>query len=442
MKTNQPISLIEAKTSEYSATPVVQLLHQPPPKRSLLRGLVSPFIWVSITIMLVLVGLTFGRQWYDSLLVRFDQNKMVHPDQSVITSGVRSQVRPTVTLVYQNSAGETQWVIADADNYSEFVKQQITYLETAKTSLQTQIEQQLHGNLTATFATLHGRVERFADWYFAYPTTYKILWEAIAAVTQHILSVEATQLSAAVAYDVEKYLHEHYKGIILRPEVTDPQLRSVYNQTLQAAHHHYRQILAATQTQFQAFIAKYTTHLESPMTKNTHVILDWRDQFYKLNLAEYEKGPKGAAIGAALTTLGATLGKTIAAGAAEKTLAGTAGKGIATKAITAATSKGIFAKLSAPFVSKAVLVGTGGVIGTLGGPIGTVLGATGGIGIDYLLNEGIALTQRETFEADIHEALTITQMEWEAEMLSSLQEAIQIWINDTIQLLPRYEPDN
>jgi hypothetical protein len=439
MKMNKPVSLIEAKTSEYSAAPVVQLLHQPPPKRGLLRWLLSPLIWMSVIIVLVLVSLTFGRQWYDSLLVRLDQNKTVHPDQSVIISGVRSQVRPTVTLIYQNSAGETKWVIANAENYSEFVKQQITYLEQAKTSLQARIKQQLHDNLTATFATLDGRVNRFADWYFAYPTTYKILWEATASVTQHLLSIEATQLSAAVAYDVEKYLHEHYKEIILRPELTDPQLRSVYNQTLQTAHHHYRQILATTQTQFQAFIAKYTTHLEAPMTKNTQVILDWRDQFHKLNLAEYEKGPKGAAIGAALTILGATLGKTIA-GTTGKTLVSATGKGITTKAITTATSKGIFAKLSAPFASKAVLVGTGGAIGTLGGPLGTVLGAAGGIGIDYLFNEGIALTQRETFETDIHEALKITQMEWEEKMLSSLQEAIQIWINDTIQLLPRYKP--
>jgi hypothetical protein len=438
MKTDKPVSLIEAKASEYSAAPVVQLFHQPPPKRSLLRWLLSPFIWVFVILILVFFILTFGRQWYDSLLVRLDQNKMVHPDESVITSGVRSQVRPTVTLVYKNLAGEAQWVIANAENYSEFVKQQIAYLEQAKTSLQDQTEKQLHDNLTDTFATLHGRVKRFADWYFAYPTTYKILWEATASVTRHVLSIEATQLSAAVAYDVEKYLHQHYKNIILRPEVTDPQLRSVYNQTLQSAHHHYLQILSTTQTQFQAFIAQHTTHFDKPMTENTHIVLDWQSQFNKLNIAEYEKGPKGAAVGAALTMLGATLGKTIAA-TTGKTLVGATGKGIATKAITTATSKGIFAKLSAPFVSKSVLVGTGGAIGTLGGPIGTILGAAGGIGIDYLLNEGIKFTQRETFEADVHDALKITQLEWEKEMLSSLQEAIQIWINDTIQLLPRYE---
>ncbi|NJO14288.1 MAG: hypothetical protein HC877_00620 [Thioploca sp.] len=438
MKTDKPISLIKARDSEYSAIPVIQLLHQSPPRRSLLRWLLSPVIWIFVIIILVFFLLTFGRQWYDSLLVRFEQNKMVHPDQSVITSGVRSQVRPTVTLVYRNSAGKAKWVIANAENYSEFVRQQITDLEQAKIALQKRIAQQLHHNLINTFATLHGRVKRFADWYFAYPTTYKILWEAMASVAQHVLSIEATQLSAAVAYDVEKYLHQHYKNIILRPELTDPQLHSVYNQMLQTAHHHYLQILSTTQIQFQTFIAQQTTHLDKPITGNTHVVLDWQSQFNKLNIAEYEKGPKGAAVGAALTLLGATVGKTIA-GTTGKTLVSATGKGIATKAITTATSKGVFAKLSAPFVSKAVLVGTGGAVGTLGGPIGTILGAAGGVGIDYLLNEGIELTQRETFEADIHDVLKITQMEWEKEMLASLQEAIQIWINDTIQLLPRYK---
>jgi hypothetical protein len=107
--------------------------------------------------------------------------------------------------------------------------------------------------------------------------------------------------------------------------------------------------------------------------------------------------------------------------------------------VAGAASKGILAKLSAPFVSKAVLAGAGGAVGTLGGPLGTAIGALGGLGIDYMLNEGMELTQRETFITDITQALNTTQAQWEKEMSQSLNEVINIWMEDTIQLLPRYE---
>ncbi len=417
---------LNTKTGEYISARLVEPTHPPiRSQRSLLRWMLSPFIWSGVIIIFVFVLLMFGRQWYDSLLVRWEQSKTVHPDQSIVTSGIRSQVRPTITFVYKNSAGETVRVIADAQEYSEFVNQQITDLTKAQTQLQNQIKKRLHDKLTTIFATMHERVERFANWYFAYPTTYKILWEATTSATQHALSMEATSLSEAVAYDVEKYLHQHYEHIVLHPEITDPQLRSAYNQTLQTAHDRYLQILSTTQTQFQTFVAKYTTHLETPIAENTQFILDWESQFNKINMAEYEKGPKGAALGAALTIGGASVGKAVASAAGSKAITGTA-------------SKSVFAKLATPFASKAVFAGTGGAVGTLGGPLGAALGAVGGLGIDYVLNEGVELTQRDTFTTDVHDALNTTQMEWQQQMLHSLQETIRIWSEDTIQLIPRY----
>ena len=428
MKTNDQLSSIEA--GEYISTvnqlpPVI-----PPPKRGCLARLFSSFIWMFIIIVLVFVALTFGRQWYDSLLMRLAQDKAVHLDESMVKTGIRSQVRPQVTLVYKNKEGKKVRVIADAQDYSQFVNQQVAHLEKARSQLLVQTETQLHQALTIVFDSLRERIDRFADWYFAYTTTYKILWEATTSATRHVFSTEATSVSEAVSYDVEKYLHKHYENIVLRPEVTDPQLQAVYRSALQTTHSDYVNVLSKMQTDFQAFVSKYTTHLEMPSAENTVLVLDWESQFNKINMAEYEKGPKGAAMGAALAVGGAAVGKTVA---------GTAAKGVATKAVAGAASKSIFAKLAAPFVSKAVLVGAGGAIGTLGGPIGTAIGAFGGLGIDFAINQGVELTQRDTFTADVREALNVTQEECEKHMRQSLQEAVNIWMNDTIQLLPRYE---
>ena len=413
--------------AQVAAVPQQVIVQQ---RRGCLGRIFSSLIWMFIFVTLVFFALMFGRQWYDSILAHLDYNKSVHPDASLVETGVHSEVRPTVTLVYKTKNGKKVRVIADAQDYSEFVNQQVAVLEEKRHLLLVNTDKRLDAGLTGIFDKMRGRVERFADWYFAYTTTYKILWEATTSATKHAFSAEANSLSDAVSYDVEKYLHGYYKDIVLRPEITDPQLQTTYRSTLQAAHADYVTVLSKMRADFQVFVSKYTTHLEQPAAKNTLLKLDWESQFNKFNVANYEKGPKGAAVGVVLALGGATIGKLVA---------GAAGKGVASKAVTGAVSKGVFAKLSAPFVSKAVLAGSGGALGTLAGPIGTVLGALGGLGVDYAISEGVELTQRESFVSDVREALTITQKEWQQQIQKSLHDAINIWIDDTIQLLPRYE---
>ncbi len=430
MKTDNQLSPVVIKTGEYLPASDINQLPPPRSRRGCLGRLFSSFIWMFIFIVLVFFALTFGRQWYDSILAQLDYKKAVHSDESVIKTGIRSQVRPTVALVYKNKDGKKVRVIADAEEYSGFVNQQAASLEKSRNQLLAQTEKQMHEALTEVFDGMHGRIDRFADWYFGYTTTYKILWEASTSAAQHALSAEAISLSEAVSIDVEKYLHKHYENIVLRPETTDPQLQVAYRNALQTAHSNYVNVLSQTQADFQTFVSKSTTHLETPSAENTELVLDWESQFNKFNVAEYEKGPKGAALGAALAASGAAVGKAVA---------GTAGKGVASQALAGAASKGIFAKLSAPFVSKAVLAGGGAAVGALGGPLGVAIGVIGGLGIDYAISEGVELTQRDTFVTDVGEALHVTQNVWEKEMQQSLREAVNIWMDDTIQLLPRYE---
>jgi hypothetical protein len=436
MKKNQLLS-IRPKTGEYfpankQPRPVVI-----PPKRGFFRGILSSFIVAVITVVTIFLVLMFGRQWYDSLLVRIDHNKVVHPDKSVAKSGVSSQVPPQITLVYKNQAGKSGRVIANARDYSAFVNQEVANLENAKILLLAQTQPQLHEALSQVFEEMQKRIDRFADWYFAYPTTYKILWTATTATAHHALSVEAISLSDAVAYEVETYLHQHYAEIVLRPEITDPQLQTVFKAALQTAHQRYLTVLSETQANFQAFVENSTTHLKTLEASKIELVLDWQSQFNKVNLAktEYEKGAEGAALSAALMGGGAVVGKSIA-GIAGKSAAG---KVVASKAVASAASKGIFSKLASPFVSKAVLASSGGAVGTAGGPVGTVLGAATGLGIDYAINEGLALAQRDKFIADVSEALRMTQTEYETAMWQALQETINIWMTDTMQLLPRYQ---
>ena len=402
----------------------------PPPKRGWFRRGLGLFSFLFIMALIIGV-LWFGRQWYDSLLVRSEQNTTVHEDTSVVRSGIHSEVKPQVALVYGERDGQVVRVLADAAAYSAFVNGAVAELEKDRLRVLDEQKQRLHGELDQVFAETRARVERFADWYFAYPTTYKLLWHASTSAASHAVSVEAVSLSDAVSHDLEIYLLEHYQEIVLRPEITDSRLNTVYREALNTAQQSYVRAVARLEAGFQTFVRQQTTHLETGVADaRSEMQLDWRSQFHKLHVGDYEKTPEGGASGGLLALGGALAGKTVGSAA---------GKALAGKAIASSASKGVFAKLSAPFVSKAVAAGTGGAVGTLGGPLGSLLGVAGGLGVDYLLNEGVELAQRENFVADVTDALNATQAEWESEMQQALAQAIEVWFNDSIQLVPRYQ---
>jgi len=383
------------------------------------------FRWLLSVVIICLVVLLLGRAWYDALIFETQYNQAVHQDTSQIKTRIQSQVRPQVKLVYQNQAGELVQVLADAERYSEFVQQSVKSLTQVKTNLIQQADNELEQALNLTFEPVHERVAQFADWYFAYTTTYKILWKAVSATVEHTVSFSAKDLSDAVAYDVEQYILKHYEDIVLRPELTYPKLKRAYQNTLTSIRTQYANALSMIHLNFISFVSTETTHIQ---TENTPVdiTLDWHSQFNKISMAAYEKTPEGKTLGAILIAGGASIGGKIFGG-------------VAVKATTGAASKGLLAKLASPFVTKAVVIGGSGAVGTLGGPVGTVIGASIGLGVDYAINEGVEVMQRETFISDVNEAIEATQVEWKMIMAQSINEAIDVLINDAIQLLPRYE---
>ncbi len=397
-------------------------------QRGLFRFLFSPFLWAVMGGVFVLLALTFGRQWYDSVLHQLDFDKKVHPDQSNITSNIHSQVNGDITLISQNKDGKIVKIIANTEDFSEFVKRHAENLERSRQNVTEQTDQQLAREISLIFNNLHERIPRYADWYFAYTTTYKILWEATTSASRHVVSSGPMPLNDAVAYDVEKYLQQHYETIVLRPEITDVQLKQLYENILYNAHQGYISVLSVMQADFQVLVKKYTTHLDAP--ENAQLVLDWKSQFNKISMADYEKGVTGAAVSGGLAVGGAMAGKAVG---------GIVGKGMSAKVVASSATKGLFTKLGAPFVTKAVAVGAGGAAGALGGPVGVAIGAGVGLGIDYLISEGVELVQREKFLGDVKEALDTTQQAWQRDIQKSFHQAIDIWFEDSIQLLAKYE---
>ncbi|MDM8547307.1 hypothetical protein QUF61_12490 [Candidatus Venteria ishoeyi] len=378
----------------------------------------------------------FGRQWLDSMLARLDQQKTVHLDQSHADSGVKQQVRPSIRLMLRNENGELTEHLLDAEKYQQFVRDTIPNLTQARKQVQAASRQRLHDDLFRLFTPISQRTERFANWYFAYDTTYRLLWEGLRSASQHALSTEAQSLQDAVAYDVEAYLQQHYEEIVLRPEITHVYLKQVYQDNLQQAHHDYLLALSKLHDNFQQFVAHQTTHAQALDVSKVAFTLDWDSQFNKISMADYERGTPDAIRGIGLAAAGGATGKAVG--------------GVAGKAMASVVGKGLFAKAAAPIASKAALLAVQGTAGAAAGSIvpgaGTALGGTIGLGtgiaVDYAISKGIEQVQREEFISDIQEALKVTRWEWENTMQASLRQGINIWFEDTLQLLPLYTLDD
>ncbi|QQS55104.1 MAG: hypothetical protein IPM89_04600 [Candidatus Competibacteraceae bacterium] len=347
----------------------------------------------------------------------------VHPDRTEVVAPVERQVPAKVALAYQNQNGELVRVLADAGQYSEFVRAHTASLEQSRQQLRQQLQTRFEAGMDATFQDLRQRVPLFADWYYGYGTNYQLLWEALSSAVRHFGDGDVKE---RVVADLERVLQQHYELLVLKPEITDPRLQQLYRDTLEQARQSYLLVLATMQADFQVFVARHTTHLDSGQQPVAELRLDWPAQLHKVRIASDANSTLGAFRGITLTTLGAAAGKVL---------------GSQVGAVIAA-------RLSLPFVERALLLVTGGAAGgtsgSLGGPLGAaagvVIGAGTGLAVDWLIQEGIELLARENFEAEIQTALASTQQEWQGKLLPPLLGAVDAWVDDTIQLLPQFKP--
>lgn len=394
-------------------------VHRPRGLYARLLGFVSVFLALWLAVF-------FGRNLLDSWLARMDFQRAVHPDRSVAESAVRSQVRPRVVLVYRDQDGRRVRALADQEAYSRFVQTSVGRLEAARMVMQGRLSERVDRVLASTFGDLHGRVGDFADWYFAWSTSYRLMARAAGAAATNLLGPSVMDVSDAVGYELSEHLQARYEAIVLRPELTDPRLQQDYLRTLEEMHGEYLDVMAELDWAFQAFVAAHTTHLEEPLeARKVGLTVDWDSQRHKLSIAGHDRGGMESARGVGLTASGALIGRTVGAASVGKA------SGVA--------ARGLMARLAAPYAGRLATTAGGAGVGAFGGPAGAVIGGAAGLGIDYLVNEGVELVQRGEFEMALHEGLDVTRHQLQGVMERSLSQAVQVWFDDTLQLLVVYD---
>ena len=368
--------------------------------------------------------------WMIGIVIVLDLSRMITifdpppscPNNQVceeILCQYKQQITPTIEFVEITRNGETYRVILDAEKYSIFVQEQFHFFEKNRKELQLKIRASLSDELAPIFQEMKQQSPRFADWYFAYSTTYAILFEALYSITTHSVDFfEKKKVSELVATDLQEYIQKYYSNIILQPAINNSHLVNAYKSQLKVIENEWKNILVHVQDRFQVFVKNNTNH-SSDNCKKEILKLDWHGHLNKINFVDYQRSHIEVLSMALITTTGVKAAGAVAAAKAAKTA--------------------LLSKLASPFVTKAVTIGGMGAVGTIGGPLGTVIGITGGIGLDFFISKGIELMQRSEFIHDTEKAIQSTQDAWEELMRESLDKTIQIWFDDSIQLLPKYE---
>lgn len=388
--------------------------------RNNLKKIILIFASVFIAVWLIVF---FGRSFVDGIFDRIESNRSVHEDNSFVSTGINTQAKPTVEFIYKNEQGELKKVVANKESLTAFARENIDLLEESRLKVNSIAVSTVSTNNKDIIYAMHERVEDYADWYFKYSTTYKIMWEALKSYKAHALETSPISVNDAVALDVEKYIEKHFEKIVLKPEISDSELNSSFQKSLQVLHKNYLLEVARFDERFQHFLASETTHLEAIDNQNVRAEIDWKRQFNKVSMEGYEKGSDGAFVGVGLAAGGAIAGKAIASGAA----------------------KVFLAKLSIPFATKAVTVAgsaaAGAAAGSVAGPAGAIAGAGIGVLVDLAINEGVELANRDKFEADTHLVLDSLEKELESKEVEGLQKSVDIWFNDTINVLGKYSEE-
>lgn len=390
--------------------------------------------WLVMAVLVITMAFFLGRSIFDSFMARFDQQRAVHKDQTVAIPGVQPQVKRRVLLVYRNREGRRVRVLADEQQFSAFVRNQVASLEQARSDLTLSAARKLRVRTAPTFFEMRQRVHRFADWYFAWGTSYQLVAKAILATFTNAVRPGVMGVDEAVQYDLERYIERQYRDIVLRPEQSDSELTHAYEQTLADVFSGFLLSVAAFDEAFQDFVATRTTYLANPLdTDAVRLELDWASQVRKLTVAGHEYGISRPIMGVALVAAAAAAGRTGGA-TAGAVMARTVAQRSAAWGV-----RGVGARLVAPYFTRLAASAAGAAIGAASGPAGVMVGAAVGLGGDYLFNEGVEFVNRDGLEADVSATVAAQEQNWHLAMLSSLEGAIETWYGDLVQLLVSYD---
>ncbi len=407
----------------------------PPPEQSPRhRRRRAPKLLLALVALAVILAVLFVPGILGSILDRWDYARSVHQDRSSAEHGVRPQLERRALVVVRDADGNTVRALANADALTDFVRRELKRAEIVRRDTHTRVRAALEARAAPVFMSMRDRVPAFADWYYAWPTSYRLTGKAMYSAAANVMKPSVMRLDDAVAHDLERYVEKRYRDIVMRPELSDPMLQWAFVYALESGQSGFQFALNGFDTRFQYFVSTQTTYLDGTANLDeVSVVLDWDHQTKKLTISGVERGALEVARSVTLAAGGALVGKRVGAAVGAKIAQSISGRATATAA------RGIAVRLAGPYVARGLGTAAATAVGASGGPMGAVIGGATGIGLDYVINEGIEYAERDSLEAGVTEALGIQQRQWQQTMQSSLSEAVDVWFDDLVELLAAYE---
>lgn len=386
-------------------------------------------------IILVTALLGIGTGQMRSWLRHADYSLDTHEDESTLTTGIQPQLGPDeVELFVRTERDLIQRLIADREELSAFVEEQLAELKLSRASAKRSASDDADLVMRLTFADKQARVEHYADWFYQWKRSYVLLKETVLSSAHRTVSSGSETWREAVERDISDYFMRHFTSQVLQPERREPLVQDGVRNTLHHAHDRYLQAVSAYDLQLQLFLQRNTTHFdEQQIADGLEVDLDWDSQKWKAPLYAVEDRPFDGAVGAGLMVSGAVGGR-----AAGRVLAPAMAR------IVRQSLGRIAARTTSQVASRATTTAAGASAGSavpvVGSAVGAAVGFAAGAALDYLGNRVDKWLHREEFIEENLAAVSAVEQEWRTKLEKELHRTVDVWFNDAEVLLKQLRP--
>ena len=324
---------------------------------------------------------------------------------------MKRQVAPgEVEFVVRQADGRLVRVIAAKDATDAFINDTLLGLDAARARIHQRSLAALDQVFAQGFAGRDGDIAAYADWFFAWGQSWRLLYEAAVGAVQEAfrLGFSQTQVIDAARHGVEDYLLRHYQEFVLKPAVRDPFIVAGVQSVFVDANGEFLTALAGLDDRMQRFVADKAVFTEPLDAQAVAVNIDWDAEKWRAprHLAEdryLEPARTVAVVGGAAVVLGPIIER---------------------------VALPLLARTTASAVSSTRMVVSGAAVGSIQPGLGTAIGALAGLALDWGINAFSAGLQRGDFIAENSAALDATIAGWKAAIAPEIDRTIDVWFDD------------
>lgn len=373
-------------------------------------------IGLALAVLIVGIPAIFAWNVYSASEARrlMHEKPVVHGQTALTTRIQRKVSDDELQFILREADGGLSRVIVSRADGERFINETLLALDRARSEVKAKARHDLDELFATAFASRKADLEAYADWFFDWGRSWRLLYEALTGAVQEAarFAFSRTQISDAARHAVEAYLLRHYEQFVLKPAVRDPVILAGVSRILASANDGYFAAVARIDERLQTFLAKEALFRERIDATTVSLDLDWDTEKWR--------APRETAVDRYLEPA---------------RTAALAGGGALTGPLIKKTTAPMLARLAGKVVMSSRMVIGGASVGSIQPGLGTLVGALGGLAIDWGLNRFQEQLERDDFIAANGEALDATLLAWKNTITPPIEAGIDVWFDDAEALV-------